>query len=209
MMKKGSGRIIWGLILIVLGVIFLLDQLGLIGNSIQAAVLGLMALSGLVFLYTYFRDDSRWWAAIPGLALLGLAFAGLESLGNFLPGSDWGGAVFLGLLGFAFWLIYLRGQVDWWAIIPGGVLVTLALVAGLDSMVRNDGALFFLGMGGTFALVGILPDRSQNTRWAFIPAGVLAVLGIFQLPLVGSVTPYLWPAALIIIGIVILIKNWR
>ena len=35
----------------------------------------------------------------------------------------WGGALFLGCIGIAFWVIYLADRARWWGIIPGGVLL--------------------------------------------------------------------------------------
>lgn len=207
-MKKLSNRVIWGLILIVLGVMFLLQQLNLVGDPFESAILILMGAGGAAFLFTYFQDRKQWWAAIPGMALLGIAFAGLESLWNFLPGGEWGGAVFLGSLGAAFWLVYLRGQVEWWAIIPGGVLVTLALVAGLEPLAVDGGAVFFLGLAGTFGLVAVLPPAAEQTQWAWIPAGVLAVLGLTILPGLSGVLVNYWPVALILVGVYVIVKNW-
>jgi len=207
-MKKIPNRLIWGSLLILLGVVFLLQQLNVIGSPLETVVLILLAAGGAAFLYTYFRDSDHWWAVIPGLALLGIAFAGLESQFGFLPGGDWAGSVFLGLLGLAFWLPYLRGQVDWWAIIPGGVLLTLALVAGLDDLIVDGGAVFFLGLSATFALVAVLPKDRKNTRWALIPAGVLGVLGVFLLPGLENYLGVIWPAVLILGGLYLIIRNW-
>ena len=33
----------------------------------------------------------------------------------------WGGALFLGSIGLAFWVIYFVRRDFWWAVIPGGV----------------------------------------------------------------------------------------
>ena len=38
--------------------------------------------------------------------------------------------MFLGTIGLSFWVIYLTRRDFWWAVIPGGALMTLALVAG-------------------------------------------------------------------------------
>jgi hypothetical protein len=122
---------------------------------------------------------------------------------------DWAGAVFLGCIGLAFWLVYLRRQDQWWAIIPGGVLLTLSLVAGLDFLSGWSDVLFFLGMGLTFSLVALLPHKSYNTRWAFIPAGVLFALGILQAAPIQAVFNYIWPVILVGLGIYILVRNWK
>ena len=167
-----------------------------------------MAAGAAVFIWIYFTKKEQWWAIIPGLTLLGLSLSGLDSLLNFYPGSSWTGAVFLGCIGLAFWLIYLRRQDQWWAIIPGGVLLTLAAVAGLDNIPDWSEVIFFLGLAVTFALVGILPNQ-LDTRWAFIPAAVLAVLGVALFAPFRSAMLLIWPVALIALGVFILIRNWK
>jgi hypothetical protein len=207
-MKKDQSRLIWGGILILAGILFLLQELNILGNAFQYLWLILMAAGGGVFIWIYFTKKEQWWAIIPGLTLLGLSLSGLDSLLNFYPGSSWTGAVFLGCIGLAFWLIYLRRQDQWWAIIPGGVLLTLAAVAGLEKILDWSEVIFFLGLACTFALVGILPNQ-QDTRWAFIPAAVLAVLGVALFNPFQSIMILIWPVALIALGVYILFRNWK
>jgi len=207
-MKKDQSRLIWGGMLILAGILFLLQELNILGNAFQYLWLILMAAGAAVFIWIYFTKKEQWWAIIPGLTLLGLSLSGLDSLLNFYPGSNWTGAIFLGCIGLAFWLIYLRRQDQWWAIIPGGVLITLAAVAGLEKVLDWSGGIFFLGLAATFALVGILPNQ-LDTRWAFIPAAVLAVLGVTSFAPLKSVMVVIWPVALIALGVYILFRSWK
>lgn len=194
--------------LILAGILFLLQELNILGNAFQYLWLILMAAGAAVFIWIYFTKKEQWWAIIPGLTLLGLSLSGLDSLLNFYPGSNWTGAIFLGCIGLAFWLIYLRRQDQWWAIIPGGVLITLAAVAGLEKVLDWSGGIFFLGLAATFALVGILPNQ-LDTRWAFIPAAILAVLGVVSFAPLKSVMVVIWPVALIALGVYILFRSWK
>ena len=207
-MKNDQSRLIWGGMLILAGILFLLQELNILGNAFQYLWLILMAAGAAVFIWIYFTKKEQWWAIIPGLTLLGLSLSGLDSLLNFYPGSSWTGAIFLGCIGLAFWLIYLRRQDQWWAIIPGGVLITLAAVAGLEKAMDWSGGIFFLGLAATFALVGILPNQ-LDTRWAFIPAAILAVLGIASFAPLRSVMVVIWPVALIALGVYILFRSWK
>jgi hypothetical protein len=88
------------------------------------------------------------------------------------------------------------------------VLVTLALVAGLDDLIAEDGAVFFLGLSATFLLVAVLPGEPENTRWALIPAGALGILGVFLMPGLEGYLNVIWPAVLIVIGLYLIVKNW-
>lgn len=202
-MKKFDNRVIWGGLLILLGIVFLLQEIGILGNAFEFLWILLMAAGGLVFIYVYITRQDQWWAAIPGMALIGLALAAGSDELNL----DFGGWLFLGSLGAGFWLVYLRQTAQWWALIPGGVLVTLALVAGLDGIL-DGGAIFFLGLAGTFTLVGALPSDQNDTRWAFIPAAALAVLGLsLGVSIPGSVVNLLIPSLIILAGGYLLIRN--
>ena len=208
-MNKDQSRMIWGSILVLAGVLFFLQEFQVLGSAFEYLWVFLMAAGSGAFLWIYFSKHEQWWAVIPGLTLLGLTLTGLESIFNIFPGGNWTGAVFLGCVGLAFWLVYLRRQEQWWAIIPGGVLVTLALVAGLEFLSDSSDVIFFLGLGLTFALVALLPNQIHNTRWAFIPAGVMFVLGLFLFAPIQSVINYVWPIVLVGLGIFILVRNWK
>lgn len=209
MMKKDQSRMIWGSILILAGVLFFLQEFGILGSAFEYLWVILMAVGSGAFLWIYFSKKDQWWAVIPGLTLLGLTLVGLESILNVFPGGQWSGAVFLGCIGLAFWLVYFKRREQWWAIIPGGLLITLALVAGLEFLYDWSDSIFFLGLGSTFALVALLPNQTHDTRWAFIPAGIMIVLGLLLFAPIQSVVSYVWPVLLVGLGIYILIRNWK
>jgi hypothetical protein len=205
-MNEDRSRLVWGALLILAGVMFMLQEFNILGNAFQYLWVLLMIAGAGVFLWIYITKKDQWWAIIPGLALAGLGLVALEGILDLFPGAEWVGAVFLGFLGLAFWLVYLRKQENWWAIIPGGVLVTLALVSGLD--VWTD-VLFFLGLAVTFGLVAVLPNQTHDTRWALIPAGILFVLGLALFAPIQSILQIIWPLALVGLGIYIMIKTWK
>ena len=204
-MKWLTNRILWGVILIVGGILFLIEAITDIqlGGLFWAAVFGMVAFA---FLGVYLGNRTHWWALIPGIIFADLA---LVSLVNVLfPSLDdtLGGALFLGGLGLTFWLIYIVNRSQWWAMIPGGVLVTLAVVAGASSFTSSDeemAGVFFLGLGITSALVGALPSGGVDMRWAYIPAAVLFLIGVGISIATVSVMNYVWPVALILVGIYI------
>lgn len=208
-MRRLDPRLIFGLLLIGGGLIYLLHNLGLIhwGNLVWGAA---AAVAGVIFLAIVARDRGMWWALIPGLSLLGAA--GLVALDYLAPtlAAQWGGPLFLGAIGLSFWLIYALDRALWWAIIPGGVLVTLALVAGLDNREGlQTGGIFFLGLGATFLLVGVAPNPHGQQRWAFVPAAVLLVLGLLLMVGFVAAINYLWPLALIVAGLFWLLRAFR
>ncbi len=208
-MRKPDARLIAGLLLIGGGLIYLLQNLGLIhwGNIFWGIAAG---LAGLLFLALVIRDRTWWWAIIPGLTLL--AVAALVALDYLVPSrlATWGGPLFLGAIGLSFWIVYLLDRGQWWAIIPGGVLLTLAAVAALDKREGLElGGVFFLGLGATFLLVGLAPSPHGPLRWAFIPAGVLILLGLLLFVGLQAAINTIWPVALIIGGLFLLVRAFR
>jgi hypothetical protein len=215
--KEVRNGTIWGILLIIAGVVFLLQNMGIFVNIGELMGMGLFAAGGLLFLYLFLTDlPGRWWAAIPGATLLGLA--GTIFFDNYAPRflDGLGGPLFLASIGFGFVLVYLADLTKWWAIIPAGVLSTLAVVAGFDELnLRgiDTGSLFFLGLGGTFLLLALLTgQRGERQTWAFIPAAVLLVMGVLiGTPRLGRIwfgyLDNLWPVALIVIGLFWVLRN--
>jgi hypothetical protein len=208
-MKRDQSRLAWGALLIVAGVMFMLQELDILGNAVEYLWALLMMAGGVVFLWIYFTKKDQWWSAIPGLALVGVSLAALESILNIFPGYDWTGTIFLGCLSMAFWLVYLRNRSQWWAIIPGGVLLTLALVTGLEFLDFGSEIIFFFGLAATFGLVGLLPNKTHNTSWAYIPAGILMILGFALFAPLEPVLQIIWPLALVGLGVFFLIKSFK
>jgi hypothetical protein len=99
-----------------------------------------------------------------------------------------------------FLAVYLFERARWWALIPAGTLLSLAVVTGADPFVSGvvSGAMFLFGMAGTFAFVAVAPSPCGPRTWAWIPAAVLAGLGAVTL---GSIeAAVFWPLVLILIG---------
>jgi hypothetical protein len=208
-MKQMNWRVITGLLLVVAGALLLLQTFNIVSFLWDAIWAVLLAGGGVCFLLAFLGNRSHWWAAIPGMALLGLG--GLVGLSILELDASFGGSMFLVLISAGFWLVYLRARENWWAMIPGGVLLTLAAIAGLDQFVPWVGTsgLFFLGLALTFALVYLLPTPSGRMSWALIPAGVLFLIGLIITLATSSVLNLLAPAALILGGAYLVYRALR
>jgi hypothetical protein len=99
----------------------------------------------------------------------------------------------------------------WWAIIPFGVLFTLASMVALDELFPGleTPGVFFLGLSATFALVAVLPNTQGELRWAWIPAAILLVMGVVFMAAAGEMLAYIWPAALILAGLFLIYRAFR
>jgi len=206
-----KSRVLWGVLLIVGGILFLLDSLGVfaVGTIVGPMLLGIPSVGFLIAFAT--APKRNWWAAIPGFVLLGLT--GTILVDELAPrmASAWSGSVFLGGIAGAFWAVYLVDRENWWAVIPGGVLLTLAVVAGISESLEGveTGGVFFLGLGVTFALLALLPTGDGKLTWALIPAAVLFVMGVLMTAAAAELINYVWPAALILGGLYLLYRAFR
>jgi hypothetical protein len=202
---------LWGILLILAGVFFLLQNLGWFAGLWAIIWVMLFGAGGLFFLYLFLNDRrGTWWAAIPGCTLLGLATVTfLDELGPAVL-EPLGGPLFLASIAMGFALVYLATPQNWWALFPAGVLATLALVAGVDVLsIRgfDSGGIFFIGLGVTFLVVALLPaENSRNMRWALTPAGILILMGLLIGASFTSLLEFVWPLALIAGGTVMI---WR
>jgi hypothetical protein len=199
-MKWPILRIFWGLLLIIAGVLFLLNGMGTISiGDNQWAIL--LVIGGLAFLSVFISDINQWWALFPAFGLLiGGAIIYLENAFPTVPG-DIAGAIALGGIGVAFLLIFLSNFANWWALIPAGVMFSLAAVLLLGF---QSGGIFLLGLGLTFGIIGFVPTEQGRMRWAFIPAIVLIGVGLIVMLASINFFALMWPLGLITAGLVII-----
>jgi hypothetical protein len=202
-MKRIETPIVLALVLIGAGALFLLQNLGLLGPLGGLFWALAFAVGGGMFLRAFAAAPSRWWALIPGFTLLSLgALVGLQELSPGLAG-PWGGALFLAGIGLGFCSVYLTGRARWWALIPGGAMLSVAAVAGLSETIEGPalGSVLFLGLGLTFGLVAIAPTPGGPVRWALFPAGILLIMALVGMASTGEVVGILWPIVLILAGL--------
>jgi hypothetical protein len=207
-MKWANWRTIVGVGMVLLGILALLQVFGYLptnGDFVGLIFGFLFAGAGAAFLTLLGRNRENWWAAIPGLVLLSLGALILS--GIFFPAfaSNFGGTLFMGGLSLAFLVVYFMNRENWWAIIPGGVLLTIAAITALDRVPALDtGGIFFLGLAATFAVLALIPVEGRRMSWPWIPAAVLAVMGILISVAAANLINYLWPVALILGGLLLL-----
>ncbi len=201
-MKRIDPSIVFGLVLILAGGLFVLQNMGILDNVGDVFWGVLFLAAGMLFLLTYFTGS--WWSVIPGCTLAGIGVLILLPDGLEL----FGGAIFLGSIGLAFWLVYLTSRIErWWALIPAGVLTTLAVVSFVPDMIGGmaTGGVFFLGLALTFLLVALL----ARMRWAWYPAAALGFFGLLLMLSLGDIANYIWAAVLIFTGGYLISRYFR
>ncbi len=211
-MKWSSWRYILGGALVLLGALTLLQVLGILptsGNVIGVIFAVLFAALGVSFLMMLQGGRQNWWAAIPGTILLALGLLILFSI--FIPNlaNKWGGPFFLAGISLAFWLVYFMAPQNWWAIIPGGVMLTLAGVSAIPSEAGDvSGGVFFLGLAVTFFALWLVPVNGRRMSWPWIPGSVLAVMGVLILLSSAALINFVWPVVLIVAGLALLARAY-
>lgn len=204
-MKWLESRSVWGGFLILAGLLFLLQNLGFfpVGDLFWLAV---RLLAGVFIVALFLQNRQHWWALIPGFTLLSSAAADILAIPGLGLDPDWSSTVMLGGIAASFLVIYLLSPQRWWALIPFGVLVTLAVVARLQVAEYISGGAFFFGLGLTFLLVALAPTPQGRLQWAWVPAGLLILVGILFFISMENLVNYIWPAFLILGGGYVL---WR
>jgi len=204
-MQSSKGYVGLGVLLLVLGVVFLLQNFGFLGSFENLIWLVLFGAAGLAFLFVFTANiHQNWWAVIPGFTLLGLAL--LVAFGEYLGAA--GGGMFLGAIGLSFLVIYLVRREFWWAIIPAGTLITLAIIAALANHLPGltSGGILFLGLGATFGLVYLMPGPERGKIWPLFPGGILGVMGLLFMLSLGGIINYVWPLILILGGSILVVR---
>ncbi|MDR7082512.1 hypothetical protein J2X01_001801 [Arthrobacter ginsengisoli] len=230
-MQSARTSIIAGVTLLAAGLLLLLDLLGILDSAALVWPL-LFAAAGTVFLTLFLRSRDNWWAAIPGSVFLGLAAVILITLLWPRAAADWAAALLFLFMGTGFGAVYVRERSNWWALIPCGVMLTLAIVVALPPAWEGMplAAVLFLGLAATFASLSLVPvypapgfhpasspgsgEPAQPARmkWPLIPAAVLAVLGLIfavQATVLVTASEFLVPALLLLAGVALLVYAYR
>lgn len=211
-MKNLSKQALFGTLLVLAGIVFLVQQI--FHLPIGGLFVSMFFLAGgLVFLYVVLKNKEHWWALIPGSTLVGLAV--LIATGDLAPrfASMFGGTIFLGAIALGFVGVYLLKPSNWWAVIPAGAVATIALVAGIQNgHGMLQGGVFFLGIGATFAALGLLPNL-KTEKWPWIPAAVCFVLGTLIMigsgALVDSIFGWIWAIAFVAAGVYLVVRSFK
>lgn len=231
-MRSAKTSIIAGIALMAAGVLLLLDLLGILNSAVLVWPL-IFAAAGTGFITLFFRSRDNWWAAIPGSVFLGLAAVIVITQLWPGPAAYWAGAFLFLFMGAGFGAVYVRERANWWALIPCGVMLTLALVVALPQNWEGMpvAAVLFLGLAATFAALSLVPIRTapgpgqpaavpgrpgagepSRMKWPLIPAAVLAVLGLIfavQATALLTASEFFVPVLLLLAGVALLVYAYR
>lgn len=206
-------RSLIGILLILAGVLLGLQQFDILSGTANDALLALAFGAGVViFALIFFQDRRNWWAALAAFIFAGLTSLFLLDL--LLPAqTELGGPLFLFMMSLGFLMVFLLNRIMWWALIPGGVLLSVALTALLDEVAQDvgfdPGGILFVGIGLTFLLLYLLRFEGQRLTWAILPAIPLLLLGLFVGLGNADLWNFIWPGLIILLGLYFVISTLR
>lgn len=181
-MKTKIVNIFWGIVLIVIGALFLLNELGIIVLHNDSTLFWALAFGAgsAFFLTTYILKNGKEWGWLfPAAIFAGIALViGLDGtyLGRILNGAP----VLLGVA-IPFAVAYFQDpQKKQWALIPAWVMTVLTLVVLFERFLSGNlvGAFVLYSIAIPFLYV-YLTDKTR--QWALIPLTVLVVVGTIPL----------------------------
>lgn len=204
-MKGSLTRTILALLLILGGIVLLLENMGFLQAWRSWSWAMVFGGGGLLFLTVYASDRRQWWALIPGTSLIGVGLLIFLNTVRAVP-DEVGAGVMLLCISLAFWIIFLNDRNQWWALIPGGVLVVVAVIPivamGLSGPVV--GGLFFIGIGLVFTVLYLFSFSNPDLRWAKFPAIPLLLIGLLVMFAAQLLT--WWPLLLVLLGVYLLLR---
>ncbi len=207
--RSSNRNLVWGGLLILLGGLFLFDQLmpSRLSSLIPTVILGGI---GVTFLSVYLMNRQHWWALIPAYTFG--AVAGIVLLADFwmIPG-EWIGAYVMYAVAFPFFYVYLMNRQHWWALIPAYTFGIIGSGLILGELFRFNGE--FVGAFVMFAIAFpffYVFFHNREHWWALIPGGIMGSIGLGLLVggIMNSMAPMI-PVVLIAAGLFLLFQNMR
>ncbi len=179
-MKKKSVSIIWGVLLVAAGALFLAQNFGYIGKLSDQLWLIIFAGLSLLFFTSYFVSGIKNWgwlfpACIFGALALGFA---MTEVGG--PEEIFGSAVLFAIAIPFIVAFFLDMRQNWWALIPAWVMSVLSFIVVLSTSGNDEiiGALVLFAIGLPFLVVYFL---NRTRWWALIPGLIMVVLSFVPL----------------------------
>jgi hypothetical protein len=204
MSQAGKRGLVWGGLLIALGVLLLIQVYVDLTAWIWVAVL---AAAGFGAFLIYLTDPSDWGMLIPAYVLW--AVAGLVALIELdVLMDEWIALYVLSAIALPFLAGFLRDRKRWGLLIPAYVLLAVGLMVGLigagvlDDLLVPAYVMFAIAI--PFLLVFV---RNRANWWALIPGGIMAVIGLSFL-IAESAIEYIFPVAVILVGVWILVRQF-
>jgi hypothetical protein len=184
-MNINRSSLFWGVLLIGAGALALAQQMGYFGQISDQIWVWVFALVSLLALLNYALSSWRQWGWLFPAGIFGGLAVTIALAINHVDNAAVGSPLFFGLtIPFAAAYLMDRSR-NWWALIPGGVMLFLALTTLLVDTAGGEwvGALFLFLIALSFLAVYL---NNRTRTWALLVAYIVAVLGIAPLMAIGG-----------------------
>jgi hypothetical protein len=180
-MKTKWINILWGIVLVAAGGLFLARNLGYLGEFEAPVWAVIFAGASLLFFITYFINGIRNW----GWLFPACIFAALAVIIYLTETAGWEGSgiavLVLVAVAIPFFVAFLLApRQNWWALIPAWVMVAVSVIIVATEDVQGEwiGALVLFSIALPFLVVYLF---NRKNWWALIPAWTLMVVGVIVL----------------------------
>jgi hypothetical protein len=176
-MNGNKSGLFWGVLLVGVGILALARQMGYIDQVSDTMWIWIFALVSLLALLSYGLSGWQQWGWLFPAGVFGGLAVTIALAINHVDSAAVGSPLFFGLL-IPFGAAYLTDRArNWWALIPGGIMLFLALTTLTVDSIGGEwiGSLFLFLIGLSF-LVVYLNNRTRT--WALLVAYILGVLSI-------------------------------
>ncbi|MFZ5518963.1 MAG: LiaF transmembrane domain-containing protein [Candidatus Zhuqueibacterota bacterium] len=167
------GRLIFGIILIIIGLLMILDSLNFVPDGVQSALF--FWAGAALFIAFYIRNNRHWWSIIPGgLFIIFGTLTILEDSRLFEDDMLW--VVFLAGLSLIFWFLYLikdeANQLDW-TIRPALVFTIITVTVMFLTWTDQFEALWFpvavILLGGYLVISKFISGSNDKPPHSDVP----------------------------------------
>ena len=176
-MNINRSNLFWGILMVGGGALALAQQLGYVDQMSETLWTWSFAFISLLAFIGYAISGWKQWGLLFPAGIFGGLAVTIALATNNVDNAAVASPLFFGLL-LPFVAAYLTDRTqNWWALIPGGLMLFLALTTLLVDNVGGEwiGSLFLFLIGLSFFTV-YMNDRSRT--WALIVAYVMGVLSI-------------------------------
>ena len=213
-MKIQNNQFVIGIIIIVVGLLILLNNLDIFNLSEQLFWGVVIAGLGINFLRLHKQKPEH-----RGLIWMGLIFIVIGTitiLDSFIYFTDEiFGTMFLWFISAIFISVYIKNNLNWWALIPGGIFLILGAIVIIESyrLLPDDllGFVFLFGFSLIFWFLYLIKDEKNKLEWAKYPAAIFAIISFFVLSFVwnSSLSNFIFPISIILLGLYFLLKGFQ
>jgi hypothetical protein len=200
-MTINRSGLFWGILLIGAGVLALAQQMGYLAQFPEEVWIWVFAFISLLGLISYALSGWKQWGWLFPAGVFGGLAATVALATSNVGSAAVATPLFIGLL-LPFLAAYLTDRShNWWALIPGAVMLFMALTTLLVDSAGGEwvGSLFLFMIALAF-LVVYLNKRTRS--WALLVAYIVGILGLAPAMASSSVVaPYYGPVFLLAVAL--------